>query len=274
MTPMLFRHRRQLLQAFGMAGLGTLPFSSGLLAQTEPDVPELVEFQRLLAANRILANENIVDAFGHVSVRDPRNPMQFVMSRSRSPALVELEDLMEFDLDGVPLDQRGRTPYGERMIHAAIYAARPEINSVVHNHAYAVLPFTVTDVALKPVVHAAAIIGAEIPVWDIRNEYGDTDMLVRRIEQGRSLAETLGDNTCLLMRGHGAVVTGTDIPRAVLTAIYLQVNAQVLLQARQLGEPALLNEAEVAAATASQFSDLALPRAWEYYCQRAGIDPV
>jgi len=274
MTQMLFRHRRQLLQAFGMAGLGTLPFSSGLLAQTEPDVPGLVEFQRLLAANRILANENIVDAFGHVSVRDPRNPAQFVMSRSRSPALVELEDLMEFDLDGVPLDQRGRTPYGERMIHAAIYAARPEINSVVHNHAYAVLPFTVTDVALKPVVHAAAIIGAEIPVWDIRNEYGDTDMLVRRIEQGRSLAETLGDNTCLLMRGHGAVVTGTDIPRAVLTAIYLQVNAQVLLQARQLGEPALLNEAEVAAATASQFSDLALPRAWEYYCQRAGIDPV
>ena len=274
MTQMLFRHRRQLLQAFGMAGLGTLPFSSGLLAQTEPDVPGLVEFQRLLAANRILANENIVDAFGHVSVRDPRNPTQFVMSRSRSPALVELEDLMEFDLDGVPLDQRGRTPYGERMIHAAIYAARPEINSVVHNHAYAVLPFTVTDVALKPVVHAAAIIGAEIPVWDIRNEYGDTDMLVRRIEQGRSLAETLGDNTCLLMRGHGAVVTGTDIPRAVLTAIYLQVNAQVLLQARQLGEPALLNEAEVAAATASQFSDLALPRAWEYYCQRAGIDPV
>jgi ribulose-5-phosphate 4-epimerase/fuculose-1-phosphate aldolase len=270
----LHRQRRLLLQAMGLAGLVAAPSPVALLAQQTADVPDLTEYRRLLAANRILANENVVDAFGHVSVRDPRNPARFVMSRSRSPALVELSDLMEFDLEGVPLDPRGRTPYGERMIHAAIYAARHEVMSVVHNHAYAVLPFTVTDVPLRPVVHAAAIIGAEIPVWDIRDDYGDTDMLVRRIEQGRSLADTLGNNTCLLMRGHGAVVVGTDIPRAVLTAIYLQVNAQVLLQARQLGEPALLNEAEVAAATASQFSDLALPRAWEYYCQRAGIDPV
>jgi ribulose-5-phosphate 4-epimerase/fuculose-1-phosphate aldolase len=268
------RQRRLMLQGLGLAGLATAQFTSALLAQPAADVPDLVEFRRLLAANRILANETVVDAFGHVSVRDPRNRERFVMSRSRSPALVELSDLMEFDLEGVPVDPRGRTPYGERMIHAAIYAARPEIMSVVHHHAYAVLPFTVTEVPLKPVVHAAAIIGAEIPVWDIRDEYGDTDMLVRRIEQGRSLANTLGDNTCLLMRGHGAVVVGTDIPRAVLTAIYLQVNAQVLLQARELGEPTLLNDAEIAAATASQFSDLALPRAWEYYCQRAGIDPV
>ena len=264
-------NRRRLLQGLALAGLGELLPLHATLAQADADVPDLLAFRRLVAANRILANESVVDAFGHVSVRDPRNPERFVMSRSRSPALVEMSDLMEFDLEGIPLDLRGRTAYGERMIHAAIYAARPEVNSVVHHHAYGVLPFTVTDVPLQPVVHAAAVIGAEIPLWDIRDEYGNTDMLVRTIDQGRSLAATLGSNTCLLMRGHGAVVTGADIPQAVLTAIYLQVNAEVLLQARQLGTPTLLNAEEIAAATAAQFSALALPRAWEYYCQRAGV---
>jgi ribulose-5-phosphate 4-epimerase/fuculose-1-phosphate aldolase len=247
---------------------------SAATSQTGTDLPELVEFKRLIAANRILANENVVDAFGHVSVRDPGNPERFVMSRSRSPALVEFSDLMEFDLLGNPLDARGRRPYGERMIHAAIYAARPEVQSVVHHHAYPVLPFTIIDEPLRPVVHAASIIGAEIPVWDIREHFGETDMLVRQIEQGRHLATTLGDNTCLLMRGHGAVVVGESIERAVLTAVYLQVNANVLMEAKSLGEPAYLSDEEIRLSTETQFSPLAVPRAWEYFCQRAGVDPV
>jgi ribulose-5-phosphate 4-epimerase/fuculose-1-phosphate aldolase len=271
--------RRELLNAFTLLAVpGLLTAIPAVMAQESDspvsDLPLLVEFQRLIAANRILANENVVDAFGHVSVRDPRNPERFIMSRSRSPALVEFDDLMEFDLSGNAIDARGRTPYGERMIHAAIYDARPEIHSVVHHHAYAVLPFTITDVPLKPVVHAASVIGAEIPVWDIRERYGDTDLLVRRIEQGRDLASTLADNTCLLMRGHGAVVVGESIERAVLTAVYLQVNADVLLQARALGEPVPLNDEEIRLSSATQFSPLAIPRAWEYFCQRAGVDPV
>jgi len=271
--------RRELLNAFTLLAVpGLLTSIPAVMAQDsdspDSDLPLLIEFQRLIAANRILANENVVDAFGHVSVRDPRNPDRFIMSRSRSPALVEFDDLMEFDLSGNAIDARGRTPYGERMIHAAIYDARPEIHSVVHHHAYAVLPFTITDVPLKPVVHAASVIGAEIPVWDIRERYGDTDMLVRRIEQGRYLAATLADNTCLLMRGHGAVVVGESIERAVLTAVYLQVNADVLLQTRALGEPVSLNDEEIRLSSATQFSPLAIPRAWEYFCQRAGVDPV
>jgi ribulose-5-phosphate 4-epimerase/fuculose-1-phosphate aldolase len=237
-------------------------------------LPDLVEFQRLIAANRILANENVVDAFGHVSVRDPRNPQRFVMSRSRSPALVEFEDLMEFDLNGEPINARGRRPYGERMIHAAIYDTRPDVHSVVHHHAYSVLPFTITDVPLRPVVHTASVIGAEIPVWDIREHFGETDMLVRSIEQGRNLAATLADNTCLLMRGHGAVVVGANIQRAVITAVYLQVNADVLLKAQSLGEPTFLSDEEIRLSTETQFSPLAVPRAWEYFCQRAGVEPV
>jgi ribulose-5-phosphate 4-epimerase/fuculose-1-phosphate aldolase len=240
-------------------------------AQAASAVPR--ELRRLVAANRILANEGVVDAFGHVSVRDPRNPERFWLSRSRSPALVELDDLMEFTLEGAAVDARGRTPYGERMIHAAVYAARADVRSVVHHHAYGVLPFTITDAPLRPVVHTASVIGAEVPVWDIRTKFGDTDMLVRSLEQGRDLAAALGNNTCVLIRGHGAVVAGASVERAVLTAIYLEVNANVLLQSQALGAPEPLTAGEIARSSETQFSPLALDRTWEYYCQRAGVDP-
>jgi len=240
-------------------------------AQAGSAVPR--ELARLVAANRILAHEGVVDAFGHVSARDPRNRDRFWLSRSRSPALVELDDLMEFALDGAAIDARGRTPYGERMIHAAVYAARADVHSVVHHHAYGVLPFTITGEPLRPVVHTASVIGAEIPVWDIRARFGDTDMLVRSIEQGRDLAAALADNTCVLIRGHGAVVAGASVERAVLTAIYLQVNANVLLQALPLGAPEPLSAEEIERSAEAQFSPLALDRSWEYFCQRAGVDP-
>jgi HCOMODA/2-hydroxy-3-carboxy-muconic semialdehyde decarboxylase len=242
-------------------------------ARAQPVREPPPELKRLVAANRILANEGVVDAFGHVSVRDPRNAERFWLSRSRSPALVEVDDLMEFSLDGAAIDARGRTPYGERVIHAAVYAARKDVQSVVHNHAYDVLPFTITNEPLRPVVHTASIIGAEIPVWDIRTKFGATDMLVRSLEQGRDLAAALGNNTCALLRGHGAVVAGASIERAVLTAIYLQVNAKVLLQALQLGPPEALSAEEIARSSETQFSPLALDRSWEYFCQRAGVDP-
>jgi HCOMODA/2-hydroxy-3-carboxy-muconic semialdehyde decarboxylase len=280
MTPSFPYSRRRLLHAGLALGAAHLAGVPGIALAQAPRAAEgaalaaLPEFRRLVAANRILANENIVDAFGHVSARDPRNVRRFVMSRSRSPALVEHADHMEFELDGTPVDARGRTAYGERMIHGAIYAARADVNAVVHYHAYSILPFTITDAKLVPVIHTASIIGAEIPVWDIRDAYGDTDMLVRTIEQGGNLAATLADNTCLLMRGHGAVVVGATVPQAVLTAIYLQVNASVLLDARTLGEPEGLSDEEIARAAATQFSPLALDRAWEHLCLRAGVDPA
>jgi HCOMODA/2-hydroxy-3-carboxy-muconic semialdehyde decarboxylase len=143
----------------------------------------------------------------------------------------------------------------------------------VHHHAYGVLPFTITAEALRPVVHTASVIGAEIPVWDIRRKFGGTDMLVRSLEQGRDLAATLAGHTCVLIRGHGAVVVGASIERAVLTAIYLEVNAKVLLEALPLGVPEGLSAEEIAKSSEAQFSPLALDRSWEYFCQRAGVDP-
>ena len=236
-------------------------------------VDRRTEFDRLVAANRILAHEDVVDAFGHVSLRHPDNPHRYVMSRSRAPELVEFDDLMEFDLDGAVINDQGQTPYGERFIHGAIFEQREEIMAVVHNHAYDVLPFGLTGTPLVPVIHTAATIGEEIPVWDIRDKFGDaTDMLVRNMDQGRDLSETLGENSCALMRGHGAVIACKSLKEAVVTSIYLKINAQILTTAMAMGTPIQLSSGEVENMSATQLSPLAMDRMWEAFCRRAGLE--
>ena len=225
---------------------------------------------RLIAANRILAREDVVDAFGHVSLRHPETPHRFVMSCSRAPELVDFDDLMEFELDGEAIDGQGRTPYGERMIHGAVFEARPDVTAVVHNHAYEVLPFGITEMPIRPVIHVASVIGADIPIWDIADKFGDTDMLVRTMEQGRDLAQTLQANNCLLMRGHGATVAGLSVQDAVMTSIYLQVNAQLQMDALRLGDVTNLHPGEVDIRLARSEKFIGNARAWEYLSRRAG----
>ena len=225
--------------------------------------------RELVTANWILAHEGVVDEFGHVSVRHPDNPERFLLSRSRAPELIVVEDLMEFTLDGDAIDLRDRTPYGERVIHGAVYEARPEGNAVVHNHSYELIPFGSTDTPLRAGAHTCASIGAEIPVWDIRDKFGETDHLVITMEQGRDLATCLADRPVALMRRHGCVVAGHSLRRAVMIAVYLQVNAMMQLQAMQLGKFDYLTPAEVEKCSARQATPLALARAWEYWCLRA-----
>jgi ribulose-5-phosphate 4-epimerase/fuculose-1-phosphate aldolase len=226
--------------------------------------------RELVFANRILAREGVVDAFGHVSVRHPRNPDRYLLARSRSPELVTGDDIMEFSLDGNAIEGRGRRPYGERMIHGAVYELRPEVHSVVHNHAQELIPFGVTGAKLRPIMHVCGPIGAAVPIWDIRKKFGDTDLLVINMEQGRDLARRLGDGPLALMRGHGCVVAGRNLREAVMIAIYAQVNARLQLQTTQLGKPRFLSAGEIEKCTERQFSPLALERAWEYWCARAG----
>ena len=225
----------------------------------------------LVVANRILAREGVVDAFGHISVRHPERPDRYIMSRSRAPELVMAEDLMVFELDGTPVDPKGRQPYAERPIHSGLYAARPDVHSVIHNHSHDVIPFSVTRAQLRPMIHVAAPMGARVPVWDIRDKFGEGDMLVVTEAQGRDLAQAVGQGSVALMRGHGCVVASQSIKLAVTTAVYLQINARLQMDAMRLGEPKFMTQGEIDAMTKRQQTPLASERAWEYWRARAGV---
>jgi HCOMODA/2-hydroxy-3-carboxy-muconic semialdehyde decarboxylase len=237
-----------------------------MAATSLPDQPDLL--RELVLANRILAHEGVVDAFGHVSVRHPDDANCFIISRSLGPELVTEADLQVFALDGEQVGGDPRAPYAERFIHGAVYEARPDVQAVCHNHAPSVIPFSVTGVPLRPIFHLAAPIGPELPVWDIAAEFGETDMLVRNVEQGRSLARALGARRVALMRGHGSVIAGPDVRVVTSAGVYLEQNARLLMQALALGEVRYLSEGEVERAGASSGSSLGLERAWTTWCRR------
>jgi ribulose-5-phosphate 4-epimerase/fuculose-1-phosphate aldolase len=224
----------------------------------------------LVIANRILADHDVVDAFGHVSVRHPDRPDRYFMSRSRGPNLVERDDLIEFTLESEPIDQNGRRMYAERQIHGRIYAARPDVNAVCHNHAPATIPFGATATALRPIFHMAAVIGASVPLWDIHDDFGDTNMLVTTIAQGDSLARALGPHRVVLMRGHGTAVAGATLRGVVFASVYLQKNAELALAAERLGDVRYLTPGEMEAASDVLSEPLSQDRAWESWSARIG----
>ncbi len=226
--------------------------------------------RNLVVANRILAHQGVVDAYGHVSLRHPDNPQRYLLSRSRSPELVETDDIMAFDLDGQAIGDR-RPPYLERFIHGSIYASRPDVNAVVHSHADDVLPFSVSlSTPLRCVVHTAGCMGVHVPVWDIRDRFGDTDMLVRNVEHGRDLALKLAANNVVLMAGHGFAAAGRSLAEVVRIAVYLPKNARVYLEALRLGEVRVLTEGEAKRKLVDNPDAPEIYRAWEYWAKRAG----
>ena len=232
------------------------------------------ELKQLVVANRILAKEDVVDAYGHVSFRHPDNPERMFMSRSLPPDLVEHGDLMEFHLDGEPVEDR-RQPYLERFIHCGIYQARPDVHAVVHAHAEAVLPFGITDVPLGAVVHSGSFIGSRVPVWDIADKFGDTTLLVTNLSQAKNLAESLGDNSVALMRGHGFAAAASSLIEVVRLSVYLPRNARVQLAAMQLGKFKPLTEGEIAArAAVYKPHSVQTWRAWHYWANRAGCGDI
>jgi ribulose-5-phosphate 4-epimerase/fuculose-1-phosphate aldolase len=228
--------------------------------------------QDLVIANRILAREEVVDAYGHVSVRHPDNPRHFLIARSLAPDLVGPEDIVELDLAGQPV--RGDSPqlYLERFIHAAIFEARPEVMAVVHAQAEDILPFSIAAATkLRPVIHAGSFIGPEVPVWDIADSFGDTNLLVTNIEQGRDLAKCLGANSVALMRGHGFASAARSLIEVVRLSVYLPRNARALMRAKQLGgEIKYLSQGEIDARNRgySPYSTETW-RTWEYWANKA-----
>jgi ribulose-5-phosphate 4-epimerase/fuculose-1-phosphate aldolase len=230
--------------------------------------------QDLVIANRILAREDVVDAYGHISVRHPDNPKRFFISRSLAPELIEKGDIVELGLDGQPVKDEKRSLYLERFIHAAIYEARPDINSVVHAHAEDTLPFGIAAATkLKPVIHSGSFIGPNVPVWDIADKFGATNVLVTNMAQGRDLATCLGKNSVALMRGHGFASAARSLIEVVRLSVYLPRNARALMRAKMLGgKIKYLSKGEIDARNKgySPYSTETW-RAWEYWANKAGV---
>lgn len=199
-----------------------------------PSVDPVV-IEELVLASRILARHGVLDAWGHVSVRHPGNSERYLMSRARAPALVTLEDILEFDLDSNAIGASEQRSFLERFIHGAVYRARSDVDAVVHSHSETMIPFGVTGVPLRAIAHIASFLVEPAPVWEIRDAGITQGLLVTNNEQGKSLARTLGEGPVALMRGHGNVVVAPDIRRAVHRAIYTEVNARQLVTALSLG---------------------------------------
>jgi ribulose-5-phosphate 4-epimerase/fuculose-1-phosphate aldolase len=195
------------------------------------------EIDDLVAANRILADHGVLDGYGHVSIRHSGAANRYFLSRSKSPAIITAEDIMEYDLDSNPVDQQGRLMYIERYIHGEIYKSRPDVNAVVHSHSPTVIPFSVTNVKLRPICHMSAFLGNDVPNFEIRDCDGMTDLLIRNAKHGTGLACTLGSSDVALMRGHGNVCVGPNVVTAVYRAVYTEVNARLQAQAIALGGP-------------------------------------
>jgi len=224
----------------------------------------------LVISYRTLAEEGVIDAYGHVSVRSESNPNRYLMARQLAPELVTEDDILEFDLESTPVDPKGRKFYNERYIHGEIYKARPDVMAVVHNHAPAVVPFSCTSRAtLKPIYHMSAFIGLGVPNWDIREAQKGSDMLVRNPKLGASLAKKLGKYPAVLMRGHGSTCVGENLPRAVGRSVYLEQNARMQFQALMLagakGKVVYMDAQECAANVSWQNYD----RSWNLWRERA-----
>ena len=232
-----------------------------------PDI--LAELRRELStAYRIVANEGILDAFGHISVRHPENPKRYFLSRSRAPALVEPDDILEYDLDSNPIVPPVTRPYSERVIHGEIFKARPDVNAVCHHHAPAIMPFAISGVPLVPVFHLGAAMGRYAPFWDSRDEFGDTNLLVVKPEEGASLARALGKHSVVVMRRHGATVVGGELRELVFRTLYSAKNAEHQLAAHVLGHVSPLTPGEAEMAGQLNLAPGPLARAYEYWVRR------
>jgi ribulose-5-phosphate 4-epimerase/fuculose-1-phosphate aldolase len=219
-------------------------------------------------ANRILGYEGVIDAFGHVSLRHPERPDRYLLSRSRAPALVEPDDILEFTLDSEPVEPPTVQLYAERVIHGEIYKARPDVIAVCHHHSAAIMPFAISGEAMVPVFHLGAAMGPVVPFWDSRDDFGDTNLLVVKPEEGASLARALGKHSMVLMRRHGATVVGASLRELVFRSIYSCDNARYLAEAKRLGNFGPLTPGEVAMAQEIYTRPNTHTRAWEYWATR------
>jgi HCOMODA/2-hydroxy-3-carboxy-muconic semialdehyde decarboxylase len=221
----------------------------------------------LVAANRILSDHGVLDAYGHISARDPKNPQRYWLSRSMAPVLVTAEDVIEFDLDGNPLRKGENRLFFERVIHGEIYKARPDVMSVLHSHSPSLIPFCNSETRLRPMVGNAAFLGEGVPVFDIRDVDDEGDLNICTVPQAQAMARALGAEWVLLLRRHGAVAVGESIRQCVRHAIIAERNARQQIEAAMLGPVQFLTKSEIEFARRSKPKDP--DRGWALWKQRA-----
>ena len=222
----------------------------------------------LSIANRILAHEGVLDAFGHVSVRHPTDPGRFLLSRHRAPELVKPEDILEYFLNTDPVHPTKLRHYGERVIHGCIYQARPDVMAICHHHAPSVLPYAISRTPMVPVYHLGATMGVKVPYWDSRDDFGGTALVVIKPEEGRSLAKALGKSWTILMGRHGATAAGTSIREMVFRTVFTCKNAELQTQAHLLGHVERLSDEETVLAGEYNLRPAPIERAWDYWVKR------
>ena len=228
----------------------------------------------VVIANRILAHQKVLDAYGHVSLRHPTDPTKFLLAVSCSPGMVNVNDVIPYNMDGSPAQPETRPLYLERFIHGGVYEKRPDVMAVLQSHADDLLPFSISKTTrFRPVIHAVGDIGHEVPVWDIADKFGDdTNLLVTNVDHGRDLAQCLGCNRMALMRAHGFVLAGLSASDLVRLAVYIPRNARALMHAMQMGEYKALSRGEIEARLALDIHSPALKRGWEFWARDVGCE--
>ena len=237
----------------------TVPASGGVVAREA--------LEELAAASRILVDQGVFDAAGHVTMRHPERADRFLMSRSLAPQLVTADDIMEFTVDSEPCEPPGRQPFIERYLHAEIYRARPDVMAIAHGHSPSVVPFGLVSTPLLATYHNAAFLAYGVPVFDIRAKFGSTDIVINSAARGAALAEALGDTCVALLRAHGFVAVGPTLPAAVFRAVFTEVSARVQLQAATLGGPIAALDAEEGR-KADAINLATVGRSWELWKRR------
>jgi len=247
--------------------LSTLLLSAQTPSPGKPVPSTFAVIEELVTANHILANEDVLDGYGHVSVRNPANPNHYFLARAGAPGLVTAADITEYDLDSVATSNAGATGYTERFIHGEIYKARPDVMAVVHCHCAEVIPFADTGVPLQPMHHMGFFIGQGVPVFDIKKAAGETDILIRSPELGKALAQTLGNSTAVLMRGHGAAIAAASLHRVVAMSYYLNLNARLQYQALLLNQSTQAGDRKVTYLDAEESKRAVqdYERSWDYW---------
>jgi HCOMODA/2-hydroxy-3-carboxy-muconic semialdehyde decarboxylase len=259
---------KKILISFLLLGVTNI-FAASVQEQMDQDPKVKAAIEELVIANHILYDQNAVDGYGHISVRNPANPNTFFLARSVAPSTVKVEDIIEFDMDGKALNGDTRVAYGERFIHSGILKNRPDLNSVIHGHAPPILPYGLTGTTLKPVYHMSSFLGDGAPIFEIRNfakPNPDTDMFVSSVDLGNALSKTMGLQYFVLMRGHGYAAGGDTIKKAVFRAIYAIQNASIQSEAMKMGQVQYLTPGE--AAISQETIEKTIGRPWQLWTER------